>query len=178
MKTKEITKRMLYDLDPFQNVAMANVSVIGYPWESDLIKVMPSYHWYEYEVKISRADFLKDFDKMTDQYYHEEKNVEKHGFLAGSFQAIDRWSYYNSDNQARHMAKPKRFYFVSPIGLLKESDIPAHAGWIEIYEGHRGRLRPIENKKAPDLKKAEKLGIRQIYNLAKKTGYKELKNGS
>lgn len=158
MNTKEIIKRMLYKLDPFKNVAMANVSVLGYPWESDLIKVMPSYYWYEYEVKVSRADFRKDFEKTA----RNGMRVDKHEFLAGAFQALK--------------AKPKRFYFVSPIGLLKESDIPAHAGWIELYEGHRGRLRPIENKKAPELKKAEKLGIRQIYNLAKKTGYKELTN--
>ena len=78
-------------------------------WEADLLEVTPSGYQYEYEVKLSKSDFLNDAKKEK-KYYNKLKLV-KHDVL----QQGKRVNY---------------FYFIVPRGLIKSSEVPEWAGLI------------------------------------------------
>lgn len=75
--------------------------------ECDVIAVTKSMIVTEFEVKISRADFKKDFKKG------------KHQYLSGKL-----------SNDYRNI--PNRFFFVCPTGLIKVEEVPEHAGLIYV----------------------------------------------
>lgn len=70
-----------------------------YNWESDLLYISKERYVTEYEIKLSRADFLADKNK-----------IDKHRILSLGYMG------------------PKFFYYVCPIGLIKESEIPTYSG--------------------------------------------------
>jgi len=86
----------------------------------------------EYEIKTSKPDFKNDFKKP------------KHKRMAKGFGG-----------------RIRRFYFVTPVGLIERRDIPKYAGWIEIPS----RGKPITRKKAPLLKarKSTSKEVESIY---------------
>ena len=100
-----------------------NLYVFG--WESDCLLLTRSGYWYEFEVKISKADFKNDF----------KNKKEKHSILS-------------SEEETK---KPNFFYYVVPEDLIAPDDVPEYAGLIYIKRG-RG-LRTV--KKAPTLHKVK-----------------------
>ena len=76
-----------------------------YTWESDLWIMTKSDITYEFEIKISKADFKNDFKHKT----------EKHALL---------------ENKNNHLIKPNYFYYAVPENLIKEEDVPEYAGLI------------------------------------------------
>jgi hypothetical protein len=75
--------------------------------DADFVAVTMAGQVYEYEVKISRSDFLKDASKR------------RHKIYTGLQEGL----------------RPNRFWYVAPTGLLATEDIPAFAGWIECVDG-------------------------------------------
>lgn len=104
-----------------------NLYVFG--WESDYLAFTKSGYWYEVEVKISRADFKADMNK-----------IKKHDVLSG---------------EIVNARKPNYFYYAVPEGLIQEKDIPVYAGLIYIT-GNNNSYKIIRT--APKLHK-EKLKI-------------------
>ena len=86
---------------------MPNVSWSWLLWEADLIGVLKSNRWAEYEIKISKSDFQNDFKKF------------KHIYLSG-----------NPIHTAR---VPNYFWYVAPIKAVPLC-IPDYAGLIEVEE--------------------------------------------
>ena len=78
-------------------------------WESDLILITKSNLIYEFEIKISKADFNNDFKKKT----------EKHKILLE-----------NKEN----IQKPNYFYYAVPENLINEQEIPEYAGLIYMID--------------------------------------------
>lgn len=76
-------------------------------WESDFAACTRSGYWHEVEVKVSRADFFKDFKKK-----------EKHDILAGRTEGL----------------RPNYFAYAVPEGLIKPEEVPEYAGLIYIPE--------------------------------------------
>lgn len=73
---------------------------------------------YEYEVKISRGDFIADKKKKKHKFTgHGDKNV-----LIPSF-------------------NPNYFYYVCPEGMISENEIPQYAGLYYIIDGELCRVR-------------------------------------
>ena len=108
-------------------------------WENDVIRVTASGYWYEYEIKLSRADFIKDrYKKMGLNYYRNPmgitKDENKHAILA------------RNDSMG-----PKQFWFVCPEGIIQPEEIPSWAGlmWALTENGYRGLK---VKKKAPNRK--------------------------
>lgn len=113
-------------------------------WECDVCEVTESGYFREYEIKMSRADFRVDANKdreiFTGDYsipHNQRARESKHGLLA-----------------AGDPRGPSAFYFVTPIGLLNEEDIPQWAGLIEI-ESRAHSNYPLDwiKRKAPRLHK-------------------------
>jgi hypothetical protein len=94
-----------------------------------------THHLYlrEFEIKVSRSDFLAD-----------SKKVPKFG-------DISKWSQLEAGDESG----PSQFWFCTPRLMLGRSDIPDWAGlwefWWERISPTSSRLVMFESKKAPRL---------------------------
>ena len=136
------------------SLVMGNVWVKGSPWESDVIAVTSAYYWHEYEIKVTRTDYRRDFEKnKKHESYASEDAIELDRFL---------------------IPKPKSFTFVVPKGLLEGIDVPSHCGVIEVYETKYDGYELGDERPAPNLRKPTKLSHAQIFNLAQKAASRVL----
>ena len=76
--------------------------------ECDVLSISTSDYIYEYEIKISRGDFKKDFVKEKHSFYITEKYTNDKG-------------EYN---------RPNYFTYVTPTDLIKIEEVPEYAGLI------------------------------------------------
>lgn len=83
--------------------------------ECDVLSISKSNYIYEYEIKISRGDFKKDFTKKKHEHIINEKFTRKR---KGETQ-------YNTANY---------FFYVVPFGLIAEEEVPEYAGLIYFNE--------------------------------------------
>ncbi len=105
-----------------RNFCLPNYTPAGW-FEADVWEVMKdSGLAVEYEVKVSRSDFLADREKVLGG---RAGACRKHEMLA-----------------AGHPAGPSRFYFVTPPGLLAVADLPSWAGLIEVAGTSERKVRP------------------------------------
>lgn len=87
-------------------------------YEMDVLRLMPSGLIVEYEIKISRSDYFNDFKKSHRNYKSSEDKPDiilKHDWMKTG-------------------KGPNRFFFVTPKGLIKLSELPDYAGLIEFNE--------------------------------------------
>jgi hypothetical protein len=110
--------------------------------ECDVLSVTKSDYICEYEIKISKSDFKKDFIKekhklITEKVFNESVTIKKIGNR--SFELPN--PYY----------KPNYFYFVVTENLITIDEIPKYAGLM--YFNENGNFSII--KKAPLLHKTK-----------------------
>lgn len=108
---KKIQERLQEHFMSYSNVRYFAENLYIYDYESDLWIMTKSGLSYEFEIKISRADFRNDFR-------HKQK---KHARLR------DRCGLSHND-------KPNYFYYAVPEGLIAESEVPEYAGLIYMTE--------------------------------------------
>lgn len=118
-----------------------------FDWESDKFIETKSGYIYEFEVKISKADFKNDFKNKQDKHIILE-GVEKYGdkYIPKYYKYLEqckkygKWSVesfhkYN-DNNPRYMVaghkRPNYFYYAVPKGLISVDDVPEYAGLIYV----------------------------------------------
>ena len=109
-----------------------NIQVFG--WESDLVSVTRDDYVYEYEIKISRKNFLLDLTKDR----HRHLSTSHVGEYAGPWPS-------QSQRGANYL------YYAVPENLLSLSDVPAHSGLIAVTTS--GLAKVI--KPAPKLHKTK-----------------------
>ena len=122
---------------------------------------------YEFEIKISRADFKNDFKNKKEKHIILKGPTEEERFMPSFYQSYE-WNkhLYNSidDCKARikpgdsHLIeshkKPNYFYYAVPEGLIQPEEVPEYAGLIYILkEYHYERQSYVIVKKAPFLHK-------------------------
>lgn len=112
--TAQITSD-LYDHLVKSNTTLACLnSWIPRRWEMDIARVNKNKMLYEYEIKISRADFLAD----------KKNKKNKHTLYASTKSARkDQENWVSS-------FVPSQFYYVCPTDLIKIEELPAFAGLI------------------------------------------------
>lgn len=163
---EEIQKRLNSFFSP-SSVLYSIDGLFVFDWESDKLIKMRSGLIYEFEIKISKADFKNDFNKV-DKHIILEGDYEKHKIIPKGEKLIKdeeersrNRAYYGYDSvemTKKHVysneyylvenhKRPNFFYYVTPVGMLDESDIPPYAGLIEIND--YGTF--ITVKKAPKL---------------------------
>jgi hypothetical protein len=122
MKTAEIQKLICKTEVLKRNLACENVDYL-LAWECDVLSLNKTGYLSEFEVKVSRSDFLA-----------EKKKVRK-------------WQLLIERNE---WACPNYFWYVCPEGLISETEVPEYAGLIyvsteglEIYKSakllHKGK---------------------------------------
>jgi hypothetical protein len=132
-------------------------NVFVHEWEADLFTVTKSGYAYEFEIKVSRSDFLADFKK--------EKHVIFRAMKKGCCVIPRSLAYTWSDIPELRGQKipcshiktvkisyktcPNRFYFVCPTNLIDPRELPPYAGLMYAVAG--GGL--LEIVKAPYIHK-------------------------
>lgn len=137
-----------------------------YGWESDFFCISkPAGYSVEVEIKISKADFKKDFTK-TDKHnlltHHKKPAILHHArpfrpfIINGGTYDPKTYEFKRGDCSwvdfkcpANHI--PNKFYYACPENLLSISEIPAYAGLIYV-----GESKSYEVKPAPFLHKVKK----------------------
>jgi hypothetical protein len=89
-------------------------NIFLYGWESDMLSITRSKYVHEYEIKISKTDFIADLKK------------DKHKILlTGLFES------WNGSLESAN--RPNYFWYVCPEGVIPVSKVPEYAGLI--YSG-------------------------------------------
>lgn len=107
-----------------------------FKWESDFFVQRQSKLCYEFEIKVTKADFKKDFDKK------DKHQILQTGELNGT-----------------KYKRPNKFYYIAPKGVIDANDIPSYAGFVEVQDTFLNDLCLV--KDAPNLHK-EKLQLEPI----------------
>jgi glycyl-tRNA synthetase alpha subunit len=112
-----------------QKIVIPNVDWSWLYWEADLISITQALYMYEYEIKISKADFQNDFKKR------------KHRSLRGG----------HNNNRI-----PNYFSYVAPIKAVPLC-IPDYAGLIEVEQvgKYDHNIRFIQVKKPSQIHKTK-----------------------
>lgn len=150
-----------------------------FDWESDKLLETRSGYIYEFEIKISRADYKNDF----------KHKGEKHAILKGEKYTPTFWKYFESPNNkalyptvekweeycrkwrksyfCENHKRPNYFYYAVPYNMIQADEVPEYAGLIYITE--TGQYAIV--KKAPCLHKEKytdgdlNLGEKFYYNM-------------
>lgn len=138
-----------------------------FEWESDKLIWTKTGYIYEFEIKISRADFKNDFKHKKEKHIILKGPTEEERFMPSFYQSYE-WNkhLYNSidDCKARikpgdsHLIeshkKPNYFYYAVPEGLIQPEEVPEYAGLIYILKEYRYECQSyVIVKKAPCLHK-------------------------
>ncbi len=122
--------------------------------ECDVISISKSDYIYEYEIKISRADFKKDFTKI------------KHTNIINE-------NYTKVRKGETFYLLPNYFNFVTPKDLIKVEEVPDYAGLI--YMNEDGTFEIIKKPKLLHSTKANDAFIRKIaHNLSCKLIFRKI----
>lgn len=161
-------------------------------WESDKLIWTKAGYIYEFEIKISRSDYMNDFRHKVEKHLllnsalPDESTVAREADLFGNLLKEKRKRYPQiTRGEAKLMMKPvgermpNYFYYAVPEGLLDADEVPPYAGLIYIttYKGsfedqpdkwlHRIKIV----RKAPQLHKTKytdaelNLGEKFYYNM-------------
>lgn len=126
-----------------------------FAWESDVVSVLRSGFIHEFEVKVSRSDFLADARKDRARYLVEP--VRK-GYFADYA-----------------VARPNYFTYAVPEGLVTADEVPEYAGLIYVRRreqagvGESGLIFEyfVREVKAPRRLHSDKIQPRQLQQLAR-----------
>jgi len=154
-------------------------------WESDKLIETKTGYIYEFEIKISKADFKNDFKNKVDKHAilgwkndggqvylpsflerckemeERAKNSPRSIYTIGYRQANEKYF------RIERFKRPNKFYYAVPEGLIEPEEVPAYAGLIWVT--NKGGL--IEKKKAPYIHKDKyndaelKLGEKFYYHM-------------
>ncbi|WP_186369721.1 hypothetical protein, partial [Yersinia aldovae] len=122
------------------DVIIPNTYLLPHQGESDLLCIRPSLFIDEIEIKISKSDYLADFDKEVMFKDDNYLRVNKHKAAADGLLGCNR------------------HYFLMPIELAEQIEVPNHCGLLGVTSGRW--IRTI--KSAPMLHK-RKATLEMIY---------------
>lgn len=130
---QSIRKRLQLQAHSNPQYYMHNLYVFG--WESDFLVKTRSNYWYEYEIKISVADFKKDFIKEEKHYKLMTGNKL---YNISHFKTINNVRIQTSSYYSNPALIPNYFSYVVPYTILdKIKDIiPTYAGLYYISESN------------------------------------------
>lgn len=151
-----------------------------FEWESDKLIWTKAGYIYEFEIKISRADFRNDFKHKKDKHIILQGPTAGEQLMPRFYESYE-WNKRNyasiEDYKARlkptdgyyiaNHKKPNFFYYAVPEGMIRPDEVPEYAGLVYVPETS-GSLRIV--RKAPQLHKEKykdselNLGEKFYYN--------------
>lgn len=143
--TEQVIQRRLNTFFASWKYNVDGLFVFG--WESDKLIWTKAGYIYEFEVKISRADYMNDFRHKVEKHlllnsalpdFRQEAREQD---LFGNLLRQKRKRYPQiTMEQARQRMKPvgermpNYFYYAVPDGMLEADEVPPYAGLIYIHE--------------------------------------------
>lgn len=143
--TEQVIQRRLNTFFASWKYNVDGLFVFG--WESDKLIWTKAGYIYEFEVKISRADYMNDFRHKVEKHlllnsalpdFRQEAREQD---LFGNLLRQKRKRYPQiTMEQARQRMKPvgermpNYFYYAVPDGMLEANEVPPYAGLIYIHE--------------------------------------------
>jgi len=94
--------------------------------EMDVAKLTSTDYIYEYEIKVSRGDFLKEVKNFTEKI--DRQKYWKHLMMLESFNSKKK-KYKRKTNSIAN-----KYYFVCPENMICENEILEHQGLIYVDE--------------------------------------------
>ena len=141
MTEAKIQNALYWEVRPAARFVVPNY-VPGHWWECDLFHVTKAGYGVEHEIKLTKSDFLADFDKRKRYCYTTYDEVNKHDLLSGRATC------------EQMKTQPNQFWFVLPVDLIEQVDVPAYAGVKEVWrDGASVSVRTV--KPAPRLGRAK-----------------------
>lgn len=138
------------------DISLNNVYLWG-SFEADYVKITQAGYIYEYEIKLTKEDFKKDFEKQyhahTDYPNYKSKICNKHEMIA------------NGDSGL------KCFSFVVPEYLVRVDDVPEYAGLYYARQSDRNSFS-IKCVKEPKKLNGKKISDSKLKSLLMKVYYK------
>lgn len=138
-------------------VVVPNANLDGWS-ECDLACITKANYFYEYEIKVSRADFKADAKKTVIKKLDQPEK-------------IDGWNRYYVDQPkyealaCGHPRCPKHFYYIVPDGLIVEHEVPAFAGLIYICNwGHGWFFREVKSPMKLNSQKVDDRFLVKLYS--------------
>lgn len=136
------------------NYVLANTYV--FDWESDLFSITKTGTTYEIEIKISKADFKKDFGKIDKHFLLANHKV---GIILKTQPEVQNdWIGHYWDPITGKSCKapyckvkwydsntffiPNKFFYACPVGLIKKEQVPPYAGLIHFEDGYATIVKP------------------------------------
>jgi len=133
-----------------------------FDWESDKLIKTKSGYFYEFEIKVTKADFKNDFKKEDKHailsssvigerylprfYKYFEKRQKREPNITVEEYAKDRLRWGCKDLTSDYKL-PNYFYYAVPDGLVEETEIPPYAGLVYVHNDYGMQIV----KKAPKL---------------------------
>jgi len=149
-----------------------------YSWECDYFSKTTSGYAMEIEIKLSRADFKKDFTKLHKHSslknrgalvvrnlgdYSEGITIEDAKELGFVITDKDLFNQYGNERKTvfKHTACridiikhkiPNRFYYACPEGLIQPDEVPEYAGllWLKGHSIYDMKNAPLLHKEKHD----------------------------
>ena len=127
MTSKQIERIVIENLAERQfPIYLPNYQNRGFS-EADVFGISKAGQMYEYEIKVSKSDFLADFKNK--QHKHNLLKERK------ALHTYKRWERGKMTDETYDIINlPNRFYYVCPAGLIGLSEIPDYAGLIYISD--------------------------------------------
>ena len=115
-------------------IIVPNVSWSYLNWEADLISITKADYLNEFEIKISKADFEKDFTKRKHYWFKKPSGIKSHRM-------------------------PNYFWYVAPIKAIPIC-IPDYAGLIEVIQNRHYIV--LDQVKKPVVLHKKKIPVKDI----------------
>lgn len=122
------------------NEAQAIDALLANRWRSAFL--LPRYtplHWFECDVfELTKAGYFREYEiKLTVQDFKADARKE----FGTNYEWVHGEGYRPKDHVVKHAALaqgsvngPVEFWYVVPVGLVADADIPQWAGLIELHE--------------------------------------------
>jgi len=140
---------------PPRYIALPNCHFNG--WEADYLTITSSYFMTEYEIKVSRKDFLGDVKSKPYKHLLLSEGITHYTTGDSSI-----WTFLT------RVKLPNYFYYVVPAGLADRSEVPEYAGLIYIQPESYPTVKEI--KKAPRIHGLHLSDIEVLYFMGKFQG--------
>lgn len=110
--------------------AVPNVTMI-YPWEADMVSVTSSWLVHEYEIKISRSDFLADKNKKM-----KHQDLQQRFSTGAEFRKPEttrqRTLFEMGLTTGFKIRVPNYFWYVTYGFDIEITELPPYAGWMTV----------------------------------------------
>ena len=129
MDAKKVEKLLLNHLSKRKDFLVLTTNLSwDLAFEADVFYITKDLKIFEYEIKVSKSDFNRDYKKS-------KLGVSKYDFLDCNKNITP---HYDSK-------RPNKFYYVCPSGLINKNEIPSNYGLIHIMPS--GQVATIKHSK-------------------------------